>query len=115
MTTRNLMLSLIAVTAAAVSAQAPAETGKDEAQALLKQNGCLACHSQDRKVMGPSWQDIAVRYKGNAGARDELIAKVKAGGKGNWEELTGGASMPAYGKRVSEENIAAMVDFLLSL
>lgn len=112
---RHLILSLAAAAATVVSVQASAAMGKDEGLALAQQSGCLACHSIEKKVVGPAWQDVAARYKGNAGARDALIAKVKAGGKGNWTEVTGGVPMPPYSPRVSDDNIAALVDFVLSL
>lgn len=115
MKVRHLILSLATAAVTVVSVQAPAAMGKDEGLALAQQSGCLACHSIEKKVVGPAWQDVAARYKGNAGARDELIAKVKAGGKGNWTEVTGGVPMPPYSPRVSDDNIAALVDFVLSL
>jgi cytochrome c len=115
MNTRNLILSLTTAAAIAASAQAPAAMGKDAGLALAQQSGCLACHSIEKKVVGPAWQDVSARYKGNGEARDKLIAKVKAGGKGNWTEVTGGVPMPPYSPRVSDENIASLVDFVLSL
>lgn len=83
--------------------------------ALAKKSGCLACHSVEKKIVGPAWKDVSAKYKGDAGARDTLIAKVKKGGKGNWTKVTGGAPMPPYSPRVSDENIAKLVDFVLSL
>jgi cytochrome c len=83
--------------------------------ALAKKSGCLACHSVEKKIVGPAWKDVSAKYKGDAGARDRLIAKVKKGGKGNWTKVTGGAPMPPYSPRVSDENIAKLVDFVLSL
>jgi cytochrome c len=83
--------------------------------ALAKKSGCLACHSVEKKIVGPAWKDVAAKYKGDAGARDALIAKVKKGGKGNWTAVTGGAPMPPYSPRVSDENIGKLVDFILSL
>lgn len=115
MNRRHLILSLAAAAATFVSVQAPAAMGKDEALGLAQQSGCLACHSIEKKVVGPAWQDVAARYKGNAAARGDLIAKVKAGGKGNWTEVTGGVPMPPYSPRVTDENITALVDFILSL
>lgn len=115
MNTRHLILSAFAAGATLLSAQTPAALGKDAGLALAQQSGCLACHSIEKKVVGPAWQDVAARYKGNAAARDQLIAKVKAGGKGNWTEVTGGVPMPPYSPRVSDDNIAALVDFVLSL
>ena len=78
---------------------------------LAKKSGCLACHSVDKKIVGPAWADVGKKYKGDAGAKAALIAKVKAGGKGVW----GPAPMPPYSPRVSDENIEKLVTFVLSL
>jgi len=83
--------------------------------ALAKTSGCLACHSIEKKVVGPAWNDVSERYKGDATAKDTLIAKVKAGGKGNWTEVTKGVPMPPYSPRVSDADIGTLVDFVLSL
>lgn len=82
---------------------------------LAKKSGCLACHAVDKKVVGPAWQDVAARYKDDAGAKATLVEKVKAGGKGNWADVTGGVPMPPYSPRVSDADIEALVDFVLSL
>ncbi|MCF6257340.1 MAG: c-type cytochrome [Gammaproteobacteria bacterium] len=78
---------------------------------LAKKSGCLACHSIDKKIVGPGWKEVADKYKGDAGAKENMIGKVKAGGKGAW----GAAPMPPYSPRVSDENIEKLVDFILAL
>ncbi len=98
-----------AAAALLISGQASADL------ALAKKSGCLACHGVDKKIVGPAWKDVAAKYKGDAGAKDRLIAKVKKGGKGNWTKVTGGAPMPPYSPRVSDENIGKLVDFILAL
>ena len=82
---------------------------------LAKKSGCLACHSVDKKVVGPGWKDVAAKYAGDAGAKDTLIGKVAAGGKGNWTDVTGGVPMPPYSPRVADADIATLVDFILGL
>jgi cytochrome c len=82
---------------------------------LAKKSGCLACHSVEKKVVGPAWKDVAAKYKGDGAARSALIAKVKTGGKGNWTEVTGGVPMPPYSPRVADADIETLVDFVLSL
>ncbi len=99
----------VAVAVLMISGQASADLD------LAKKSGCLACHSVEKKIVGPAWKDVAARYKGKAGAKDELIGKIKKGGKGNWTEITKGAPMPPYSPRVSDENIAKLVDFVLAL
>jgi cytochrome c len=79
-------------------------------EALAKKNNCMACHQVDKKVVGPAYKDIAAKYKGDASARDTLIAKVKQGGSGTW----GAIPMPPNAA-VSEEDVATLVDWILSL
>lgn len=82
---------------------------------LAKASGCLACHNVDKKIVGPAWKDVSAKYKGDATIREKLINKVKTGGKGNWTEIAGGVPMPPYSPRVSDADIAKLVDFVLSL
>lgn len=82
---------------------------------LAKQSGCLACHSVTNKIVGPAWQNVADKYRGDASARAALIDKVKNGGKGNWSSVTGGIPMPPYSPRVADADIEKLVDFILSL
>lgn len=82
---------------------------------LARKSGCLACHSVDKKVVGPAWKDVAARYKGKADGKATVVEKIKKGGKGNWKEVTGGVPMPAYSPRVSDANIDKLADFILGL
>lgn len=91
------------------------EAETEGALTLARQSGCLACHSVEKKVVGPAWRDVAQRYAGDAEAKARLIAKVKSGGKGNWSDVTGGAAMPPYSPRVSDVHITQLVEFVLSL
>lgn len=79
---------------------------------LAKKNGCAACHSIEKKLVGPAWMDVAKKYKGDAGAEARLIAKVSKGGSGVW----GKVPMPAIdasGKK--QADIKQLVQFILSL
>lgn len=84
--------------------------------ALAKKSGCLACHSVDKKIVGPAWKDVSAKYKGDSKARAMLMDKVRKGGKGNWTKVTGGVPMPPNPKtKVSDESLAKLVDFVLGL
>lgn len=65
---------LILATAGAVAA-APVYAQSD----VLKAKGCLGCHDMQTKKVGPAYKDVAAKYKGNAGAENELVAKLKEG------------------------------------
>ena len=85
--------------------------GKDDALALAKKSGCLACHSIEKKVVGPAWKDVSAKYKGDASMKAKLVAKVKAGGKGVWGQVP----MPPYSPRVADADIEKLVGFVLSI
>jgi cytochrome c len=82
---------------------------------LAKKSGCLACHSVEKKVVGPAWKDVGAKYKGDGAAKAALIEKVSKGGKGNWTAVTGGVPMPPYSPRVADADIETLVDFILAL
>lgn len=44
----------------------------DAAEALLKESKCLKCHSVDKKKDGPSYKEIAAKYKGKPDAAAKL-------------------------------------------
>ncbi len=69
---------------------------------------CLSCHSAQDKVLGPSFADIALKYKGDSEAAKKLAEKVKKGGKGVW----GDQPMPAHAF-YPDAKIKAMVDAIL--
>jgi cytochrome c len=60
--------------------------------AVARANACMGCHAVDRKLVGPSFQQIAARYKGDAGAQGKLEKKVRDGGSGVW----GAIPMPSH-------------------
>lgn len=76
---------------------------------LAQKNGCLACHSVDKKILGPAYKDVAAKYKDDKGAEARLIAKVKAGGSGVW----GAMPMPANSPQVKDEDIKQIVKWIL--
>ena len=79
-------------------------------QALAEKQGCTACHQVDKKVIGPAYNDVAKKYKGDKGAAAMLATKVKKGGVGVW----GPIPMPPNDK-VSEADVKTLVDWVLSL
>ena len=102
------LLKLMMVLAVLSAAQASAA---DAPQALAQKNGCLACHSVEKKILGPAYKDVAAKYKGDKGAEARLVAKVKAGGGGVWGDM----AMPANSPQVKDEDIKTIVQWVLSL
>lgn len=86
-----------------------AKTGAADTAAvmpLLQKNACIACHGMDSKLVGPSFRDIANKYKGRADAVNYLSGKIKAGGQGVW----GNIPMPA--QALTEAESARLAQWL---
>jgi cytochrome c len=64
---------------AALAVAAVLAAGAVQAQDALKAGGCLGCHDMDKKKIGPSYKDIAAKYKGNKDAESMLLGKMKDG------------------------------------
>jgi cytochrome c len=94
-----------ALSAAAILTAAPAFAD----EALAKKKNCMACHAVATKLVGPSYKDVAAKYKGDAGAAAKLAAKVIKGGSGAW----GAIPMPAN-PQVSEAEAKTLVAWVLS-
>lgn len=98
-------------------------------QAQIKALGCEGCHGWERTKFGPSWQNVADRYRGqttytykgfNINSPGEklpivpgLVKKISKGGKGEWNEYIPMAPMDASGARVKE--ITNIVNFIMSI
>lgn len=54
---------------------------------LAKKHNCTACHQVDKKVIGPSYQDVAKKYQGQKDAAQKLADKVKKGSTGVWGQI----------------------------
>lgn len=80
------------------------------AEELLKKNACTACHSNDKKMVGPAYKDVAAKYRGQKDAAAKLADKVKKGGKGVWGEVP----MPPNAQ-VKDDDIKTMVQYILLL
>ncbi|SDM46291.1 cytochrome c [Oryzisolibacter propanilivorax] len=53
-------------------------------EALAKSKNCMACHSVDKKLVGPAYKDVAAKYAGQAGAADKLAEHIMKGSSGVW-------------------------------
>lgn len=79
-------------------------------QALAQKSACMSCHQIDKKVVGPSFKDVAKKYKGDAKAAEHFVSVIKKGGKGVW----GAVPMPPH-PQVSDENAKKLADWVLAL
>ena len=79
-------------------------------EALAKKHNCLACHAVDKKLVGPSYKDVANKYAGQKDAVDKLAVKIQKGGSGVW----GAVPMPAN-PQVTEAEAKQLAQWVLSL
>ena len=103
--------------AAPAAAPAPAAAGAlagappGPALALLQKYNCTtACHAIDKKVVGPAYYDVALKYKGDASAPAKLAAKVKAGGMGVWGQVP-----MTPNPTVTDADMKEMIAYVLAL
>lgn len=80
------------------------------AKALIKKSDCNACHTIDTRSLGPSFTEVALKYKGNKTAEETLTKKVINGGSGVW----GDAMMPAH-TGMSTAEVNGIIKYVLSL
>lgn len=100
-------LPVLALSLAAVAAlsSAPALASAD----LAQKKNCMACHAMDKKLIGPSYKDVAAKYSGQKDASDKLAQKILKGGAGAW----GAVPMPAN-PQVSEAEAKTLAAWVLA-
>lgn len=96
------------VALAAISVLAAGNAAASEK--LAQTSGCMTCHAIDKKLIGPSYKEVAAKYRNDKGAEANLVKKVKAGGSGVW----GPTPMPPNA-HVKEDDIKAIVHWVLTL
>ena len=104
---KSIVISMIAAAGLMVAGSTMAA----EMSPLAKKHNCIACHAIDKKLVGPAYQDVAKKYKGDAGAVAKLEAKVAKGGSGVW----GAMPMPPNSPKVPEADIKELVKWVLAL
>jgi len=99
------IMKSMALAATATLATAPAHANPD----LVKAKNCMACHAAATRLVGPSFKDIAAKYKGQKDAEALLATKVLKGGAGVW----GPIPMPAN-PQVSDAEAKTLVKWILA-
>ena len=108
---RSIELKSIALSVAIASLALPLVAGSALAsEELAKQKACLACHQVATKVLGPSYKDIAAKYKGDKDAEKKLAVKIRAGGTGVWGQIP----MPPNAA-VNEAEAATLAKWILAM
>jgi cytochrome c len=90
-------------------ADVPAHADAADGARIASANACMGCHAVDRKLVGPSFREIAARYGHDPQALQKLSAKVRNGGSGTW----GVIPMPSH-PGMSDADIRTVVNWVLS-
>ena len=77
-------IALLAAVAALYSLSAGSALANPE---LATKRSCLACHATDKKLVGPSYKDVAAKYAGQKDAAAMLATKIQKGGVGAWGQV----------------------------
>jgi len=75
---------------------------------LFAKSDCITCHAIDKKMVGPTFKDVAAKYRGDKGAEDRLVGKVIKGGSGVW-----GTAAELPHPNMKEEDIRTLVQWIL--
>ena len=103
---RNLAICGTALAWLGVSSAAGAAAG--DATPLLTKYNCQACHSVDKKLVGPSYKEIAAKYAGDSAAPAKLAQKIKSGGSGVWGQI------PMPPNNVPDADLKTLSDWILA-
>jgi len=75
----------IAVASVIIGASLAGTAQADEK--LAQSKNCLACHQVDKKLVGPSYKDVALKYKDDKDAEAKLAKKIREGSNGVWGQV----------------------------
>ena len=75
----------------------------------MNKAGCMACHAKDKKLVGPSFQQIAAKYKGQDVAA-KLFDKVRKGGSGVFGPIPMSPNGP---EKINDADLKAAIGYIL--
>lgn len=96
---------------ALMSAGASAAIDDKKATEIMNKAGCMACHSVDKKLVGPSYRDVAKKRKGEKGAGAVLAKKVREGGSGTYGQIP---MPPTAAGQIADGDLKELIDWVLS-
>jgi cytochrome c len=104
------VLDIAIAAAAAVVFFLAGQASANDADKLASAKGCTACHALDKKLVGPSFKDVARKYDGSKDALAALERKVIEGGSGVW----GPIPMPPHKGKVTDPEVKILVEWVVA-
>ncbi|MEC4722806.1 c-type cytochrome [Noviherbaspirillum sp. CPCC 100848] len=77
---------------------------------LAKAKNCMACHSIDKEILGPSFKDISKKYTGQKDAEAQIASSITQGSKGRWGRIP---MLPD--SRVTEDDAASLAKWIMAI
>ena len=105
---RNLAICGAALAWLGIPSAATAAANDAAATQLLTKYGCQACHTVDKKLVGPAYKEVAAKYAGDAGAAAKLEQKIKSGGSGVWGQI------PMPPNNVPDADLKTLAEWILA-
>jgi cytochrome c len=105
----GLVIGGFALGSMSLAFPAGAATSDATATQLLSKYNCQACHTVDKKLVGPAYKEVAVKYAGDGTAPAKLEQKVKNGGTGVW------GAIPMPPNNVPDADVKTLVEWILAL
>lgn len=102
---RKTLSTLIMLTGAALSM--PTALAAD-GETIFKGKPCVACHSVETKMIGPSFKEVAAKYAGQTDASSIIIQSMKAGSQNKW------GAIPMPPNMLTDEEANALAEWILS-
>jgi len=87
-----------------------AYAGDAETEAAMTKAGCMACHTKDKKLVGPAFKEIAAKYKGQPDVVTKLAEKVRKGGSGVFGPVP---MAPNGADKISDKDLKDAVELIL--
>lgn len=106
----SLLLNLCVVLPVSAAGLSPDEQAA--AEKLMEKSGCISCHRVDQKLIGPSFRQVAARYKSESDAPALLFEKVREGGEGVWGDIPMIANSP---EKIPDADLYRVLAWVLSL
>lgn len=103
-------MNKLSILAAALIAGTALTAQAGPAEDALTKGGCMACHAKDKKLVGPSFKDIAAKYKGQGDAVAKLSEKVRKGGSGVWGPIPMSSNGP---DKISDADLKLVIESIL--
>lgn len=101
------MKTLLIAVAALFAVGAQAATGEE----IMTKSGCMACHTKDKKLVGPALKDVAAKYKGQDVVA-KLMDKVRKGGAGVYSVVPMAPNPP---EKINDADLKTAVEWVLKL